>query len=545
MNKVASYLQEHLVGEVLTGADVRNYFSTDGGVFKVTPSMVVYPRNTQDVRKVTRFSWQLAEKGHILPITARGRGSDQGGAAIGRGIVMVFPAHMKRLLELDVKQKLARVQPGINYLSFQQAVETHGLFLPPYPSSIDYATLGGAIANNTSGEKTVKYGSIRQFVHSLEVVLANGEVIQTSRISKRELDKRKGFTTFEGEIYRQVDGIIMDNWDLIQKHAGLPHVSKNSAGYALTQVKLKDGSFDLTPLFVGSQGTLGITTEAILKLEQFNPNTTLFKIELANLEGVTQVVDALMQLGPSALEVVDKNLLEFIEEVSPNRLKGIVEKPYPSLILLAEFDDKKDAAQLKKAKQAQKMLKKADIPFSATQDYDEQQRLWTIRHSAAAVIWHVDGTKKALPIIEDGVVPRENFPQFVVGIYELFAKYGLKVAIWGHAGDANLHLQPFLDLGVLGDRQKVFRIMEEYYDMVIKLGGSTCGEHNDGRLRAPFLPKVYGQEMYAVFQQIKKAFDPYGTLNPGVKIDVTIKDLVPILRNEYSMEHLADHLPRS
>ena len=174
MNKVASYLQEHVLGEVLTAPDVRDYFSTDGGIFKVTPSLVVYPKNTQDVRKVTRFSWQLAEKGHILPITARGRGSDQAGAAVGAGMVLVFPAHMNHLLELDVKQKLARVQPGINFRTFQETIQSHGLFLPPYPSSIDYATLGGAIANNTAGEKTVKYGAMRQFVQNLEVVLANG-----------------------------------------------------------------------------------------------------------------------------------------------------------------------------------------------------------------------------------------------------------------------------------------------------------------------------------------------------------------------------------
>lgn len=545
MNKVASYLQEHIVGEVLTSADVRRYFSTDGGVFEITPSLVVYPKNTQDVRKVTRFSWQLAEKGHVLPITARGRGSDQGGAAIGKGIIMVFPAHMNRLLELDVKQRLARIQPGINYRTFQEAVQTHGLFLPPYPSSIDYATLGGAIANNTAGEKTVKYGATRQYVQNLEVVLANGEVIQTGRISKRELNQRKGLTTFEGEIYRQLDGLIADNWELIQQHAQIPHVSKNSAGYALAQVKQKDGSFDLTPLFVGSQGTLGIITEAILRLEPYNQHTTLFKIDLQNLTDASELVPALLALEPSALEVVDKNLLEFLSRVSPTRLKGLVEPPYPSLILLAEFDEKNSRQQLKKAKRVQKMLQRANMPFVVTQDYGEQQRLWTIRHSAAAVIWHVEGTAKALPIIEDGVVPREKFSQFVSAIYTLFEKHGLKVALWGHAGDANLHLQPFLDLGKTVDRQKVFKIMEEYYDMVLQMGGSTCGEHNDGRLRAPFLPLVYGKEMYEVFRYVKKIFDPFGTLNAGVKIDVTLKDLASMLRREYSMEHLADHLPRT
>lgn len=545
MNKVANYLQEHIAGEVLAANDVRKYFSTDGGVFEVMPSLVVYPKNTQDVRKVARFSWQLAEKGHALPITPRGRGSDQGGAAIGKGIVMVFPAHMSRLMELDPKRRLARIQPGMNFRAFQESMHSHGLFLPPYPSSIDYATLGGAIANNTAGEKTVKYGAMRQFVENLEVVLANGEVIQTGRISKKELEKRKGYTTFEGEIYRQVDGLITDNWELIQKHIGLPNVSKNSAGYALGLVKTKDGSLDLTPLFVGSQGTLGIVTEAILHLEPYTPKETLFKISLDSLDQAAMVVQNIMQLQPSALEMVDSNLLEFLAKVSPNRLKGLVEPPYPALVLLAEFDDVNDRQQFKKAKKVEKWLTQQKIQFVGTQDFEEQQRLWAIRHSAAAVIWHVEGTKKALPIIEDGVVPREKFREFVEGVYILFKKYGLQVAIWGHAGDANLHLQPFLDLGVLGDRQKVFKLMEEYYSMVLAMGGSTCGEHNDGRLRAPFLPRVYGPEMYEVFRQVKKIFDPYNILNPGVKIDVTLKDLVPILRHEYSMEHLADHLPRT
>jgi FAD/FMN-containing dehydrogenase len=545
VNKVANYLQEHVVGEVLASADVREYFSTDGGVFKLTPSLVVYPKNTQDVRKVTRFSWQLAEKGHVLSITARGRGSDQAGAAVGSGIVMVFPAHMNRMLELDTKQHLIRVQPGMNFRALQELSHSHGLFLPPYPSSIDYATIGGAIANATAGEKTVKYGSMRQYTQSLEVVLANGEVIQTERISKKELERRKGLTTFEGEVYRQLDGLIVDNLGLIAQHANTPGVTKNAAGYALTEVKRKDGSFDLTPLFVGSQGTLGIITEAIVQLEPYSPRTTLFKIHVPQLELASEVIEQIMKLNPSLLEVVDSNLLEFVKRVSPSRLKGLVDEPFPALVLLAEFDDLKDAAQLKKAKKAEKLLQKLGLQFVGTQNYEEQQRMWGLRHSAAAVIWHTEAGTKALPIIEDGIVPREKFQQYVSGIYALFAKYNLEPAVWGHAGDANLHLQPFLDLSKVGDRQKVFRLMDEYYNMVLDLGGSTCGEHNDGRLRAPFLPKVYGPEMYSLFQQVKKIFDPFGTLNPGVKIDVTLRDLVPMLRQEYSLRHLADHLPRT
>lgn len=543
MNKVANYLQEHIVGEVLSASSVRKYFSTDGSIFEMTPSMVVYPKNVSDVRKVARFSWQLSEKGHVLPITARGRGSDQSGAAIGKGIVMVFPAHMNRLLELDTKQRLARVQPGLNYLAFQEAVKTHGLFLPPYPSSIDYATLGGSIANNAAGEKTVKYGDTRKFVEGLEVVLADGELIQTARLNKRELNRKKGLTNFEGEIYRQLDGLITDNWELIQQQAEIPGISKNAAGYALSQVKRKDGSFDLTPLFVGSQGTLGIVTEAIVRLETYVPKTTLMVVCFEDLDEANRAVGELMKLQPSALEMVDKHLLETIGRISPNRLKGLIEPPYPELVLLCEFDD--EHKQGAKAKKAEKILKDFRTSYKISEDFEEQQKLWSIRHSAAALITYADDNLKALPIIEDGIVPRERLKEFMAGIYAIFDKYHLDVAIWGHAGDANLHMQPFMDLSKLGDRQKVMKIMDEYYGLVLSLGGSTSGEHNDGRLRGLYLPKVYGAEMYQIMQDVKKIFDPYDMFNPGVKVNVSRDDLTKHMRHEYSMDHLADHLPRT
>ena len=142
-------------------------------------------------------------------------------------------------------------------------------------------------------------------------------------------------------------------------------------------------------------------------------------------------------------------------------------------------------------------------------------------------------------------MPQENFKEFVHKIYGLFKKHGLESAVWGHAGNANLHMQPFLDLSQLGDRQKVFKIMDEYYAMVMKMGGSTAGEHNDGRLRAPYLPALYGPEMYKIFEATKKIFDPHAILNPGVKIGVTKEDQLRDLRHEYNMDKLGHHLPRT
>ncbi|MCA9301616.1 FAD-binding protein [Candidatus Nomurabacteria bacterium] len=542
MSKVAEYLREHIVGEVSTNTSARRFYSTDGSVFSVMPQIVIYPRSTDDIRKVARFSWQLAEKGKVVPITARGAGTDQGGAALGEGIVLVFPVHMNKLLELDTKKNFARMQPGINYRNFQDTIKTHNRFLPPYPSSVDISTIGGAVANNAAGSRTVKYGCTRDYVNGLRVVLANGELIETRRLSKRELNHKKGLATFEGEIYRQIDGLITDNWDLI--HSAHKDVSKNSAGYDLMDVKRSDGSFDLTPLFVGSQGTLGIITEIELAITTNNMNRSLMVAGFTSIDQADSVVQDILKLKPATVEMVDYHLLEFINKHYPNQLKGLLEPPFPKILLLIEFDDFGKSIQAKKIKKLSKILRNVTNDFQVSTDYDEREELWKIRHSAAAVIAHTEGTKKSLPIIEDGVVPQEKFQEYVHGIYELFKKYNLDVAVWGHAGNANLHMQPILDLAEVGDRQKVFKIMDEYYQMVIQLGGSTAGEHSDGRLRAPYLPGLYGEEIYKIFEATKKVFDPWGTLNPGVKLGVTREDQKRMLRNEYNMDKLGIYTTR-
>jgi len=545
MSKVAHYLQEHVTGEVLSSADARRYFATDGSIFTVVPSLVVYPRSENDVRKTARFSWQLAERGRVIPITARGAGTDQGGAALGEGIMMVFPAHLNRVIEYNAKNGVVAVEPGINYGKLQQTLKTHGRFLPPFPSSIEYSTIGGAVANNAGGEKTVKYGDTRQFVRSLRVVLANGEVIETGRINKRELAKKLGLPTFEGEIYRSIDALVEEHKNLIDSVTF--KVTKNAAGYYLWDIKRPDGSFDLTPLFVGSQGTLGIITEIMLDTEIFQPETHLILAEFDSIKNAELAASELraMKEQPSAIEVVDGKLLGLVQELNPHMLKGVVETPFPAMVLLIEFDDANERNQKRNAKRAQRILDKYARSSQVETSPAKQEMLWQVRHSAAAIITHTEGNAKALPIIEDGIVPLERFDEYVTAVYDLFKRHGLKAAVWGHAGDANLHMQPFLDLSTVGDRQKTFKIIDEYYQLVLSLGGSTSGEHNDGRLRAPYLLNMFGTEIYQLFQKVKKICDPYNCLNPGVKVNVTLNDIKPLVRSNYSMEHLYDHLPRS
>ncbi len=545
MSKVAHYLQEHLVGEVITSADARRYFATDVSIFSLTPALVVYPRNENDVRKTARFSWQLAERGRVIPITARGAGTDQTGAAIGSGIMMVFPAHMNKILELDPKSGSVAIQPGLNYGKLQQTLHTHGRFLPPFPASLEFSTLGGAIANNAGGEKSIKYGVTRDFVRSLRVVLANGEVIETKRLSKRELGKKMGLSSMEGEIYRSLDALIEENKELVEFTKR--DVTKNSSGYAISQVKRKDGSFDLTPLIVGSQGTLAIVTEAIVETEAHTPNTTLLVARFDSVDAAAKAAADLRKLPslPSAIEMVDHNLLEFIDKTNPNHLKGVVDKPFGKVMLLVEFDDSNQRVQKRLTKKAKRVLEDNNATVQIESDAEQQEQLWKVRHAAAAVSAYDEGSAKALPIIEDGIVPLDKLAELIESVYAMFERYNLKVAVWGHAGDGNIHMQPMLDLGQLGDRQKIFKLIDEYHKLVISLGGSISGEHGDGRLRGPSLPDMYGPEVYAMFEHLKKIFDPHGTLNPGVKIGATTDGSKALLRSEYTVSHLYDYMPRT
>ncbi len=544
MSKVAHYLQEHLTGEVMTSTDARRYFATDGSILALAPALVAYPRNENDVRKTARFTWQLAERGRVIPITARGSGTDQTGGALGTGIMLVFPAHMNRILELDTKANTVTVEPGINYGKLQQTLHTHGRFLPPYPASLEYSTIGGAVANNASGEKSLKYGDTRTFVQSLRVVLANGEVIETGRISKRDLGKKLGLASFEGEIYRSIDTMLEDNREvLIQLERD---VLKNNAGYALANVKHKDGSFDLTPLFVGSQGTLGIITEITLETEVHNPQPSVLLAQFDSLDHLQSAITELRALPepPSSLEFVNGALLDTVQALNPNQLREVMTPPFPAASLLIELDvlDKHQKRQLKRT---DKILNKYASSVQHAANVEQQQQFWKVRQTSSTIIGHNDGLNKAVPIIGDAAVPVAQLQAYLTGLQTLLDSQELPAPLWGHAGEGVVHVQPRLNLAQVGDRQKAFRLMDEYNKLVISLGGTISSEGNDGRLRTPYLEAFYGSEAYGLLQKVKQAFDPYGTLNPGVKFGSSLEDIKAIVRADFNLDHIYDHLPRS
>lgn len=546
MNKIAKYLQTHISGEVVDSVTVRDYFSTDMSVAQMRPQLVAYPRTTNDIRKIARFSWQLGEKGHSLPITARGGGTDLGGAAIGSGIVMVLPAHLNKVLELDTQQRLVRVQPGVNFKVLQETLQTHGLFLPAFPSSYVYSTIGGAIANNTSGEKSFKYGPMRDWIDRLEVVLANGEVIQTGRISKKQVEKKKGLTTLEGELYRAVDAIDLEYGEAYDIYCDRLGLDRSAIGYNLYDVVRRDGSIDLTPLFVGSQGTLGVVSEAILKAAPYAPKTRLIVAGFASLEKANEALVELRKLRPSVLDFVHKSLLDFAKKEREYSLpEELVDESFtPEIILFVEFDDAPARVNDKKTKRAKQILSQTAEKLVVAKEIDEQEKMWAVRDSATAVVSYSAGGRAALPMTEDASVVPEKFGELVTVAEKLTTKYKLPLALWGNAGDIIVRLFPLIDLSKPVNRQTFLKFVDEYYRAVIGLGGTISAVHGEGRVRVPFARLQTGEQVATMNQKLKAAFDPHGVLNPGVKTGTTLKEVAGMFRHDYSTTKCSDYLPR-
>jgi FAD/FMN-containing dehydrogenase len=543
MGKVAQYLQEHLLGEVTDSPEVRRHFAQDASILRMAPAIVVYPRNESDVRKTMRFSWQLAERGRGLPITPRGGGSDTSGAAIGNGILLVFTAHMNKIMELDPKKSFVTVEPGVTYDKLEQTLHTHGLFLPPYPSSYHYATIGGGLANNAIGEKTVKYGRTSDYVDELRVVLANGELIETRPLSKRELSKKLGLSTLEGAIYRGIDALMEENHDTLEQEKRRLKATRNSAGYNIFDVKKKN-SINLTPLFLGSQGSLGIITEATLQTEKYNPLTTLALVSLEDLNDLHEVLPKILELKPSICDMINRSAVEQVTRINPNQLAGLLQNPRAAVHLFIEFDDNKSASQKKAIKQLKKIIQKVNSTIDTADDPQEQQKIHKVRESITTILTTPSGARKAVPVAEDICVPITSLVEYLHKATEVYAAAGLVAPAWGHAGDGVIRMQPMLDLSQLGDRQKLFKLSDAIYKSVINMDGSITAGAGDGRVRASYSKAMYGPILYDLMIQVKKIFDPYNILNPGVKT-ASQEEIKTIMRGDYSLAHRHEFLPRS
>jgi FAD/FMN-containing dehydrogenase len=539
MSKIAQYLNEHILGEVITSESARNRFSKDGSILSIKPELIVNPKVTNDIRKIARFTWQLAEKGHAMPITVRGGGSDQTGAAIGSGIIINTSAHLDKVLYISLKNKdqFVHVQPGTNFSNLNRALLSNDMAIPATPSSANYSTIGGAVANNASGKIYGKYGIIGDFISRFEVVLANGDLIETSRITRRELSKKKGLQSFEGEIYRKLDALIEDNQKLIKEKITN---NKDNVGYSgISRVKAKDGSFDLTPLLTGSQGTLGIISEIVLKTEFIYDNQSIIVASFKDTRVAHDAADAMMALNPSIVEIIDNSL--FLSASETGKKYPFVHNTSDAVnesILYLSFDGQNERAVNKVVKKALKKLSKLDTAIFTSANYAIEE-LESVREVSAVVLNSVTKETSVPPILNNASIDSLRREEFIAALKELGDKHHIDLPTQINWLNGIITVYPKLNLHSVGDKQKTFKIIGDYVDLVAKFDGSMSAQSGEGRLKATAIYSRLDPEILDLYKQIRTIFNPHDTLNPGVKQESDLKTLISQLNPDYAISDLS------
>jgi len=498
--------------------------ATDGSLYRVVPTAVASPRGTQDVSRLVEWS---AREG--ISLHARGTGSGLTGGCLGNGIVVNLRRHMTDIIAIDAQRRRVRVQPGVVQRDLNAALAPHGLFFPPDPASSDYCTIGGMVANNSSGARSVKYGATIDYVEALEVVVPSLGLIEATKHSIPKSDAHSP----SDKLIRELGSML--ERDLPVHLSTLPQSPKNCSGYRLERALTNDGHIDLARLLTGSEGTLGIFTQIELSLLPIPELRRVALLNFSSLQAMSEAVLLLLPLEPSAIEVMDKHFIRLVRENRPDLHEFL--PPDTEAQLLVEVDGNEDTVEEK----SEELRRIFDGPnglattFLEAHHPDEQEKLWQVRQAALPLLFTLPGPGRITPFIEDVSVAPSKLGIYLEGLHRIFAKHNVTSAVYGHAGDGNLHTRPILDLRNPKDVETMCHLADEVFEMTLELKGSISGEHGDGRVRTPFLPRTLGPA-YRLIGQTKDLFDQGRLLNPGIIADASDSNLTDALRVDPSYE---------
>lgn len=541
MASLKETIAKRIKGDVTDDAVTRAKLSRDMSIFERTPSLVVYPKDTEDVCELVKAIGEAKKAGENVSVTGRSAGTDMSGGPLTSSVVAVFTKYMNKMWPVNGEH--ATCEPGTYDRDFEAAVAKKGYVLPCYPASHNIAAIGGLVNNNSGGERTLEYGKTEQYVEELEVVLSDGSKAVLKPLGPEELEAKKQLTTLEGEIYRKMSDLVVRNRSTIEE--ARPVVSKNSAGYALWDVfDTESGTFDLTKLIVGAQGTLALTTRMTFRLVKPEPNRSMLVVFLSDTKELPEIVQRVLPHNPESFESYDDHTFTLAIKFLPQMLiqMGLVRAirlgfaflpdvitalrgGVPKLILMAEFSAATHKEALTRALEARKDLEDLKLPMQIEKDEKAAEKYWIVRRESFALLRKNVHGLYAAPFIDDFVVPPERYPEFMPRLNELLSKYDLLYTIAGHIGNGNFHLIPLMDLSRPEVRKIILELSPKVYDLVLEYGGSTTGEHNDGIIRTPYLKQMFGEEMVTLFEETKKIFDPLNIFNPGKKVGGTFEDI--------------------
>ncbi len=536
-------------GEVDDSTHSREFYSHDASMFELIPKAIVFPKDSTDIKNIIQYVIKHKKTHTDLSITPRSAGTDMTGGAINDSIIMDMTKHFNGVLEVD--ETKATVLPGTHYRDFETETFKHNALLPSFPASRQLCTVGGMVANNSGGEKSLEFGKTEKFIKQLKVIFSDGNEYVVKPLTKKELDKKIAKRDFEGNLYSQIFKIVDENYDEIK--AAQPHVSKDSTGYHLWNIwDRKTGIFDMTQLIVGSQGTLGIVTEITFRLIPNPKHSGSLIIFLNHMDNLGEVINQVLTHKPASFEGFDNytlmlsfklffffhktlgwaGMIKLGLQLIPTLLdfrRGI-----PKMVLIAQFTADTPEEVTKSVHQLRLDMKEFghDALFEEDETELEEKKFFIMRRESFNLLRSKVRDKHTAPFIDDLVVPPEHLPTFLPELRTILNKYKLLATIAGHMGDGNFHVIPLMRFEDEKERRKIEPCMREVNALVLKYGGSMSGEHNDGMTRGPWLKQQYSPAVMSYFREVKSLFDPLNIFNPHKKTDADW---------EYSMAHLREH----
>lgn len=529
-------LQAVLDCEISDNVDDLVSHSHDASLFELKPQLIVYPRSKEDLEKLVAFVSSHKPNMPSLSLTVRSGGTDMGGGAINDSIIINVSKYLNQVS--DITERSITAQPGAFYRDFEAITLAQGLLMPTYPASRELCTIGGMVANDSGGEKSLRYGKTHRFVTKLRMILRDGKEYTFEPLDKDKLDSKLSENDLQSEIYRELYDLAINNQEIINKTR--PQVTKNSSGYNLWD--MWDGTvFDPTKVIVGSQGTLGLITQATFKLVPAKPLSGMVVILLPSLKHLAQIINDVLPLKPTSMESFDEHTLKFAFRFFLSFRKTLGWKRFiilglsfipvlgkllhffpklPKIIMLVEFEaQQQDDIEQKINLLGQKIAVYDDIEMQLVHDRKHEEKFWTMRRESFNLLRKNVKRKHTAPFIDDLIVPPDTLPQFLPELTEVMERYKLLYTVAGHMGDGNFHIIPLMDLSEQTERDKIYPVLDEVTDLILKYHGSLSGEHNDGLIRGPMLERMYGKEFTDLLKHVKQIFDPDNIFNPHKKTD--------------------------
>jgi len=542
-------LKKIIKGDVLFDDRTLSQYSHDASLFEVKPKVVVFPKDVQDLKELIKYVSENKKKNPSLSLTARSAGTDMSGGSINDSILVEFSKYFNRTPQIN--NGIATTEPGVFYRDFEKETLKHNLLFPSYPASREICAMGGIVNNNAGGEKSLQYGKTEQYVKRVKVVLSDGNEYEFKPLTKPELNEKMKQKNLEGEIYSKMYKLISENYEQILQ--AKPQVSKNSAGYYLWNVWDKEKEiFDLTKLWVGSQGTLGLLIEADIQLVPVRKHHEMMILFLRDLSHLGEIISSILPFKPESFESYDDNTLKLALRFFPQfakllGTKGIIKTAFafipefltilfggmPKLILQIDFagDDLSELQQkIIKLKEKLKPLH----PRMRIAIEDKEKKYWLIRRESFNLLRQKIHDKHTAPFIDDTVVDPKYLQEFLPKLNSIMAKYpSLIYTVAGHVGNGNFHIIPLMNITDKLQRDIIPPLSKEIYTLVKEYHGSITGEHNDGLVRTPYLKQMYGEKMIHLFEETKRIFDPQNIFNPRKKVFGDLNFAMNHIRQNY------------